>query len=362
MKKLNGVFLIPTGIGCEIGGHAGDATPAAKLIASLCDRLIIHPNVVNGSDVNEMSENMLYVEGSILDRFLWGKIDLKESKANKLLVVTNKPVSYITINPVNAARATIGLEAEILELETPLEMIATKDSMGCATGIVKGYKELIAQVNEHGKEHPFDVLAIHTPIEIPRDIELDYYEHTKGRVNPMGGVEAYASKLIADGLNKPVAHAPIDDSTPDDPKMYHAFEHIADPRLAAEFISNYFLQCVLKGLWRAPRIGKGLSYKDIDFMISPYGCVGEPHIACQANNIPIIVVKENKTCLNHPMPKDFIVVNNYLEAAGLIQAMNIGTSLESIRRPLKKAKVFKPIGSANKEEAISPKENINKTG
>ncbi|MBW7990019.1 MAG: DUF3326 domain-containing protein [Planctomycetes bacterium] len=54
-----GVFIVPTGIGAEIGGHSGDATPAAKLIAAACDKLIVHPNVVNASDINEMSENML---------------------------------------------------------------------------------------------------------------------------------------------------------------------------------------------------------------------------------------------------------------------------------------------------------------
>ena len=55
---MNVVFIIPTGIGCEIGGHAGDASTSAKLLASACDKLIIHPNVVNASDINEMGENM----------------------------------------------------------------------------------------------------------------------------------------------------------------------------------------------------------------------------------------------------------------------------------------------------------------
>jgi len=56
---MNGVFIIPTGLGAEIGGHAGDATPSAKLVASCCDKLIVNPNVVNASDINEMSDNML---------------------------------------------------------------------------------------------------------------------------------------------------------------------------------------------------------------------------------------------------------------------------------------------------------------
>ena len=64
------VLIVPTGLGAEIGGHAGDANPVAKLLGACCDKLITHPNVVNGSDINEMPENALYVEGSILDRFL----------------------------------------------------------------------------------------------------------------------------------------------------------------------------------------------------------------------------------------------------------------------------------------------------
>ena len=28
------MFIVPTGIGCEVGGFAGDALPTAKLLAS----------------------------------------------------------------------------------------------------------------------------------------------------------------------------------------------------------------------------------------------------------------------------------------------------------------------------------------
>ena len=41
-------------------------------LASVCDTLITHPNVVNASDLNEMPANGLYVEGSLLSRFLLG--------------------------------------------------------------------------------------------------------------------------------------------------------------------------------------------------------------------------------------------------------------------------------------------------
>ncbi len=57
--RFNAVLLIPTGIGCEIGGHAGDATPVARLLAGSCDTLILHPNVVKASDINEAPQNAL---------------------------------------------------------------------------------------------------------------------------------------------------------------------------------------------------------------------------------------------------------------------------------------------------------------
>src|SRR5450759_4624096 len=58
--KFKALMIVPTGIGAELGGHAGDATPAARLLAGVCDKLITHPNVVNASDINEMPENGLY--------------------------------------------------------------------------------------------------------------------------------------------------------------------------------------------------------------------------------------------------------------------------------------------------------------
>ena len=327
-----GVMIIPTGIGAEIGGHAGDGNPAAKLIASCCDKLITHPNVVNASDINEMTENMLYVEGSILDRFLEGEIELEEVKSNRILVATNSPLKNDTTNAVSAARATIGIDAEIVLLKTPLKMVS-RIRDGIATGEVSGWKELIEQV----EQFDFDALAIHTPIEVEREVAMNYYKN--GGINPWGGVEAVASKLIANVLNKPVAHAPLEDIFPDDKEFYSIFDNIIDPRIAPEAISNCYLHSVLKGLWRAPRIGKGLSVEQVDFMVTPVNCVGRPHEACLARKIPVIAVMENQTSLDDDMPEDFIVVDNYLEVIGIIQLMKCGISFDSIPRPIDYTKV-----------------------
>lgn len=327
---MNVVLIVPTGIGCEIGGHAGDANPVAKLIGKCCDKLITHPNVVNASDINEMPENTLYVEGSILDRFLRGEIYLREVFYNKILLAVNSPISPDTINAVNAARTTIGADISFIELETELKMEGFyKD--GKADGTVTGWLELCRQL----EKEDFDALAIQSDIQVESDTKLQYLEGIGG-VNPWGGVEAIASKLISDKLDKPTAHAPFADI---DDELYNYHKEV-DPRMAAEMISLSYLHCVFKGLHKAPRIDydSGLSVDDIDFLITPPYCVGPPHHACMEAGIPIIAVKENKNVLNYAMPPEFIIVDNYIEAAGLLMAYKAGIHWESVRRPIKSQK------------------------
>ena len=143
-----------------------------------------------------------------------------------------------------------------------------------------------------------------------------------------------ASKQIFSILKKPVAHAPfIDWKEGDDLKE---FQKVTDPRMAAEMVSMCFLHCVLKGLHRAPRISisGGLMNYDIDFLITPINCVGPAHEACMKEGIPIISVRENKSVLKDKMPESFILVDNYIEAAGYIMAHKAGISPKSVRRPL----------------------------
>jgi hypothetical protein len=323
---MNVVMIIPTGIGCEIGGHCGDANAAARLLARCCDTLILHPNVVNASDINEMPADCLYVEGSILDRFLQGKLFLRRVLSNKVLVAVNK-ADYQSINAVSAARATIGLDAEIVELKVPLVLIAQMNE-GVATGEVRNWKELVEQV----REHEFDALGIATPITIDQATLKDYFRH--GGVNPVGGVEAAASKVIANALDKPVAHGPVD-------YAIKGFTEVVDPRMAVEIVTENFIHCLLKGLHRAPRISyeKGLGVQDVDCMVSPYGCFGVPHQACLDAGVPVIVVRENITCLKHPERREFLYVDNYVEAAGMLMAMQAGVHPSSVRRPLRHTSV-----------------------
>lgn len=324
---MNVVFIIPTGLGCAIGGHAGDATPAAKLIASTCDKIILHPNVVNASDINEMPDNALYVEGSILDRFLEGTDGLVEVNGNKVLVAINPPLKPETINAVNAARATIGMELEIMELDTPLTMCGWVEN-GVATGTSEGVEALIDQVSEYN----FDALAVASPIGVPENVALNYFRDNTARVNPWGGIEAIVSKQIATAINKPVAHAPVEgDNTKENEELYKIlYNEVVDKRKAAEVCSACYIHCVFKGLHTAPRIGHGIDRSSVGALVSPVGCVGRPHEACFEAAIPIIAVEENTTARNERDDR-IIYVSNYLEAAGIVSCINAGINPGSVR-------------------------------
>ena len=330
-----GVFIVPTGIGAEIGGHAGDATPAARLIASCCDRLIVHPNVVNASDINEMTPNMLYVDGAILDQFLAGALNLQPPEnhvgGNRILLVANAPLEGDTLNAANAARSTIGADIQVVELNEPLTMTASITD-GIATGEISGVESLVSQV----ENHDFDTLAIHTPIDVAPDVVMKYFR--EGGVNPWGGVEAKASRLISESLDcrVPVAHAPVDVQVPDELRNVHKMD--IDPRMAAEAMSIGYLHCVLKGLHQAPLpmpCKTGIDRSGVGFMVSPVGCWGRPHKACARAGIPVILVRENRTVLNVEIPADDIHVvlwaENYLEATGLVMAMRAKVTPVSVR-------------------------------
>ena len=332
---MNCVMIVPTGIGCTLGGHSGDASSSAKLIASVCDKLFIHPNVMNAADINEMTESMLYVEGSTLDKFLEGQIGLEEVYSNRMLLIVNSPVKPEIINAVSAARVTIGADIEIMELKTPLRMVASMID-GKASGDIYNVDEAVQQVSQYD----FDVLIVNTPIETDDEDVKDYLTKDGG-VNIWGGVEAKLSRIMSEKLNKPVIHAPVENS-----ELFKTFNEIVDPRKAAEIVSICYLHCCLKGGHVAPKISlKDNVYwnTDIDFLISPIGVFGRPHKACMKAGIPIIVVEENKTVLNDKMPDSFIIAKNYLEVVGIISAKKAGVTIASVRRPLEKTKIKEVI-------------------
>jgi len=314
-----------------LGGDAA-FNPGVKLLAACSKNLIVNPNAVNASDINELPNNALYVEGSTIDRFLEGKLSLREVKThNRILMAVNSPEAAVNTNSMNAGIWGLGAEIQTVALDTPLVMRATLNADGTAGGTCSGVDELVEQLSEYS----YDALALHTPIECDMDVATNYW--VNGGVNPWGGVEARVSRLIAERINKPVAHAPIDPVAED--AAYANF--VVKRSMAPEIISNTFLFCVLKGLHRSPRLEfiprpslEGLvTLSDIDFMVSPHGCWGRPHAACFKAGIPIIIVKENRTCFSngfvYPAGGN-IFVNNYLEAAGVVMAMSSGVDYRTV--------------------------------
>lgn len=337
---MNVAMIVPTGLGCEIGGHAGDANPAAKLLGECCDSLILHPNVVNASDINEMPGNALYVEGGHLDNFLSGRAMLRRCRSsNRILLFVNEDTDRVR-NAANAAVSTIGCEIEVEELETPISMEGFYGDDGRGTGSFSGVDSLFHQY-VNGRRGA-DAIAVYTPIHVDEETRRLYMSGER-KVNPWGGIEAIVSREISERLSLPVAHAPTDDGDP--------FEEEVDPRLSAEMISFSFLHCVFRGLHKAPEVlstrdaaevsGPGrfsdcLTDRDVDALVTPVGCRGHPHERCLERDIPVIAVRENSTALEggDVEDPDFVVVDSYHEAAGVLMGMRAGVSRRSVRRPL----------------------------
>ncbi len=331
-------LIIPTGLGASIGGRAGDAGAVARLIGSVCDNLVTHPNVVNASDINEMTDNTLYVEGYNLSRYILGQVGLQKVRQNRVLVIVDGSAEsvYISaaINSVNAARATYGFNcSEIIVLDSPFVMETSYSDTGRANGTITNLDKLFKVLKE--KEGTYDAIALTSLIKISKEVRDDYYKH--GGVNPWGGVEAMLTHAISHCFGVPCAHSPMMESV----EVDNTYFGVIDPRDAAEITSVTYLQCILKGLQRAPRICEPNS--DVSCIVIPRGCLGIPILAAKERNIPIIAVSDqlavgNFDCTNYV---DSIVVDNYLEAAGAVAALRSGISIESLRRPLEKSKVTK---------------------
>ena len=338
---FNAVLLIPTGIGAEIGGHCGDGNAVARLLASACDTLVTHPNVVNASDINEMTSNTLYVEGSILTRLLNGQIGLQNVKSNRLLMLMDKHDERLfnneVINAVSSARVTLGLDCDVHEMKNIIESVSHYSKSGRAVGEINSLEKIFQVVEKH--KNDYDAVALSTFIRVPKYFHEKYFKDSD-MVNAWGGIEAMLTHSIAEIFNIPCAHSPMMTSK----EVMNTDLGIVDPRKAPETSSVTYLHCILKGLHRAPRIvpfDKGLTLEDISCVIIPDGCIGLPVLACLTNNIPVIAVKENKNNMqnnleNLPFKKDrLFIVNNYLEAAGVMNSLKAGVSPESVRRPIK---------------------------
>ncbi len=348
-RTFNVVLLVPTGIGAELGGHAGDAGPVARLLAEVSDTLVLHPNVVNASDVNEMPSNSLYVEGSVVTRLLMGTVGLLSVRSNRVVVVIDAHADKLfvnaAVNAVSAARAAYGLDCvEVIAVDPPIKLYAHYSPSGRAAGRIEGAEGVFKLLDE--RSGTFDAVSLSTVIDVPPEFHQLYFDAEGVMVNPWGGVEAMLTHALSSVYNVPTAHSPMFESR----EIAEVDPGIVDPRMAAEAVSSTFLQCTLKGLRQSPRIitdpdamrdNSVLTVEQISCLVIPEGCLGLPTLAALEQGISVIEVA-NKNLMKNDLGAlpwaagQFHRASNYLEAAGLIAALRAGISDDSVRRPLRR--------------------------
>ena len=336
------IFIIPTGIGCQIGGFAGDALPSAKLLASASGCLITHPNVMNGGSLSEKNKDIFYVEGYSLDRFVRGEIGLKSVKKQKIGIIFDSSIEHEILirhlQVADACVATLGIDVESYVLtKKPLGIVVDSESQSISGGLIENPDTLI-EAGEILLDKGITAIAIVAKFPDNFDlIKTNSYREGKG-VDPIAGVEAVISHLISKFLKVPCAHAPA-------LSPIELNENL-DPRAASEEIGYTFLTSVLIGLSKAPDLVElankneniTLYPSQIESIVVPSGALGgEGVLAGIERGLNIISVKNknilnlDKSSLNYPK---LIEVDNYFEAAGLILAIREGINLKSIQRPL----------------------------
>lgn len=339
------VSIIPTGVGCELGGYAGDAAPATNLLAAATDYLITNPNAVNASNFISLDENVLYTEGLCIDLFMKGLVDLHVPYGNKigLIVEKNTPKNLdVVYNIVNTVRAVYGVNLmEPLVTDRPIGSHCVENDTGAFVGTVD-HPEVILESCDKLISHGANAIAITTNIQ---DLPIDnYVKHFNGEYpNPLGGVEAVISHLIVNQFQVPAAHAPTINC-----KDMPLTEAIVDARGAGEMGSVSGLACTLIGLKRAPQISPqrgsrsadAINVNNLMAVVAPSGCLGGiPAIYANRLGVPIVAVHENRTILGVTGSKlgikNVIEVRNYAEAAGVLLALRRGIHLDTVSRPLK---------------------------
>jgi len=244
------VLLVPTGIGAAIGGYAGDALPVARAIASVCDRLITHPNVLNGAMLYWPMPNAFYVEGYALDQFAAGNWGLSLVHQNRIGLILDRAIEpelqLRQLQAADAARATLGLNlTEYIVTDAPLGVELRISRSGISWGTIANPDSLLRAAEKLITQARAEAIAV--VARFPEDIEniaQDNYRQGKG-IDPIAGAEAVISHLIVRTFQIPCAHAPALNSYPPDPQL--------SPRSAAEELGYTFLPCVLVGLSRAPQ-------------------------------------------------------------------------------------------------------------
>ena len=346
------LLVIPTGVGCALGGYAGDGLPAARLLAAASGCLITHPNVMNGAALYWSDRRIQYVEGWALDRFAAGELALAPVAGRRVGLLLDAGIEpelrQRQIQAAEACRASLGLAiGPVLISDEPLGVGLSLGSSGASWGSLERPDALLRAGEKLVLAGASAIAVVGRFPDDPDSEALAAYRHGAG-VDGLAGAEAAISHLLVRHLGIPCAHAPALQPLPMDPDL--------DPRAAAEELGHTFLPCVLVGLSRAPDlvplgppghpygdgIGLGpagtlLKAAAIGAVVAPAGALGgEAVLACAERGIPVIAV--HNPCLlevsAQALGLEVLAAASYAEAAGLVLALREGIDPGVLRRPL----------------------------
>lgn len=340
---------MPTGIGAAIGGYAGDALPVARAISEVCDRLVTHPNVLNGAQLYWPLPKTLYVEGYGLDRFAAGEWGLQPVHQNRVGLILDQRIEpelrLRHLQAADAARATLGLTlTDYLITDAPLGVTLRTTPSGATWGTIQEPDSLLRAAEQLIQKAGAEAIAVVTRFPDYLDSPLlQNYRHGCG-VDPLAGAEAVISHLIVRTFQVPCAHAPALFPLPLDRDL--------NPRAAAEELGHTFLPCVLVGLSQAPQFVQGnppgvaIQAEEVDAVVVPATACGSSAILhlSQSARTQIIAVQDNQTTMNvspAALGINATVVSSYLEAIGVLVAQKTGVALTALRPdPIKPIQCF----------------------
>jgi hypothetical protein len=336
------LLVLPTGIGCAIGGYAGDALPSARLLAAASGCLITHPNVMNGASLYWSDPRIHYVEGHGLDRFACGELALRPVRRQRIGLLLDagmeEELQLRHLQVADGCRASLGLEiGPVVSTDVPLGVHLELGDSGASWGTLERPDALL-RAGETLKAAGATAIAVVARFpEDPASEALAAYRHGSG-VDALAGAEAVISHLLVRHLQIPCAHAPALVPLPIDAQL--------DPRAAGEELGYTFLACVLVGLSRAPDLipaaaaaAADISADQLGAVLVPEGALGgEAVLACIERGVPLITVA-NPSLLDVSaaalgLQSGVLHASSYLEAAGLLMSLREGIAPEALRRPL----------------------------
>ena len=339
-EPLPTLMVVPTGIGCEVGGYAGDAVPAARLLAAASGCLITHPNVMNGASLYWSDSRIHYVEGSSLDRFAAGELALEPVRSQRIGLLLDAGIEEDLrlrhLQVADGCRASLGLTLGPVETTAaPIGVSLSQGESGASWGQLERPDVLLA-AGERLRDAGATAIAVVARFPDDADSEALTAYRQGGGVDALAGAEAVISHWLSRQLNLPCAHAPALSPLEIDPQL--------DPRAAGEELGYTFLPCVLVGLSRAPALwpaaeapAGSVRPDQIGAVVAPAGALGGAAVlGCAERGVPVIAV-ENPCVLSvtaEALGIDVLPASSYSEAAGLLLALREGINPEALRRPL----------------------------